>query len=112
MRSATRPGPSPGADLGTVTWNGVMVANDVRQRDTTPAFPELGRYVMQGDATITADLATVDHFGDRSLTHDVAFTNVRNLGTRKPVGAMRWDDVELYTGSVYGSSTSNPPPGA
>ena len=94
------PGTIPGADLGTVTWNGVMVANDVRRRDTTPAFSDLGSYTVQGDATITADLAAVGdglNAGKHIPTLDIAFTNIRNLGTGKSVGTMRWNDIRLYT---------------
>lgn len=79
------PGTNPGADLGTAAWNGVMMGFD-----TSGAAPG----TIQGDAAITVDLGEYSF----SATVDVAFTNVRNLGTGAAARDMRWNDIRLRDG--------------
>ena len=80
------PGTNPGADLGTAAWNGVMMGFD-----TSGAAPG----TIQGDAAITVDLG---EYSFSSATVDVAFTNVRNLGTGAAARDMRWNDMRLRDG--------------
>ena len=58
--------------------------------DTSGAAPG----TIQGDAAITVDLGEYSF----SATVDVAFTNVRNLGTGAAARDMRWNDIRLRNG--------------
>lgn len=81
---------NPPANLGSASWNGMMMATDVA--DDSSVGDDLVDYFIQGDATVTVDMDRI------APTVDVAFTNIRNLGTGVTQRDMRWNDVRLSAG--------------
>ena len=82
---------------GPLEWNGVMVGRD---SDIESSFVA---NVIQGDATISAELA-----GAGGISIDVAFTNIVDLNASRSMANMTWNDVAVAngtfeTGSLAGS---------
>ena len=70
---------------GSATWNGVMTGADLEFQ-----------HAVQGDAAITVDFAR-NNAG-------VAFTNIKDLGTRSGLPSMEWSGLAIGTDGRFGSS--------
>ena len=74
---------------GNATWSGGMVGGAVSSANTR----------IQGDARLTLDVA--------QMAMDVAFTNIRNVGTRQSLADMTWSDLSVTNGSFGMDSQGN-----
>ena len=70
---------------GSATWNGVMTGADLEFQSP-----------VQGDAAVTVDFAR-NNAG-------VAFTNIKDLGTRSSLPSMEWSGLAIGTDGRFGAS--------
>ena len=70
---------------GSAAWEGVMTGLDIEFRNA-----------VQGDAAVTVDFARNDA--------GVAFTNVKDLGTRSGLPSMEWSGLAIGADGKFGAS--------
>lgn len=77
---------------GPLIWNGVMVGRNSNIESSLVAN------VIQGDATISADLART------GVSLDIGFSNVVDLNAGQSMGDMAWNDIAVVNGTFESDS--------
>ena len=77
---------------GPLIWNGVMVGRNSNIESSLVAN------VIQGDATISADIAGA------GMSLDIMFSNIVDLNAGRSMSNMTWNDLAVVNGTFEGSS--------